>query len=154
MIEMVSYGGWHGCLRIFNDDVELIVTKDVGPRIIRYGFIGGQDMFVEFADQMGWKHETTWQPRGGHRIWIAPEVVPDTYAPDNVPCCGRLLGPLCDGFEVTAPIEPKTGLEKAIRVQLSARGVIVTHRITNCGSKARTLAPWALSMMAPGGVGI
>jgi hypothetical protein len=41
MIENVSYGGWPNCLRIANDEVELIVTTDVGPRVIRYGFIGG-----------------------------------------------------------------------------------------------------------------
>jgi hypothetical protein len=90
MVEKVSYGGWPNCLRVFNDDVELVITTDVGPRVIRYGFIGGQNMFKEFADQMGWKHEATWQPRGGHRIWFAPEVVPDTYAPDNVPVCATL----------------------------------------------------------------
>jgi hypothetical protein len=154
MIENVLYGGWANCLRLFNRDVELVLTTDVGPRVIRYGFIGGQNVFKEFADQMGWKHEPTWQPRGGHRIWIAPEIVPDTYALDNVPCRVSLFKPLDDAIEVTAPVEPKTGLEKAIGVHLSASGVIVTHRIKNCGSHARTLAPWALSMMAPGGVGI
>jgi len=53
--------------------------------VIRYGFIGGQNVFKEFADQLGRSGEATWQPRGGHRIWIAPEVVPDTYARDNGP---------------------------------------------------------------------
>jgi hypothetical protein len=151
MVEKVSYGGWPNCLRVFNDDIELVVTTDVGPRVIRYGFIGGQNVFKEFSDQMGGRHEATWQPRGGHRIWFAPEVVPDTYAPDNVPVCATLHH---DGVEVTAPVEPLTGLEKAIRVQLSPSGVTVTHRIKNCSLKARTLALWALTMMAPGGVGI
>ncbi len=151
MIETVSYGGWPNCLRIYDENVELIVTADVGPRVICYGFIGGQNIFKEFADQMGRSGESTWQPRGGHRIWIAPEVVPETYAPDNVPCCAKLF---LDGVEVTAPMEPKTGLEKAIRVQLLEAGVIVTHRIRNCAEQPKTLAPWALSMMAPGGVGI
>ena len=151
MIEKISYGGWPNCLRVFDDDVELIVTTDVGPRVIRYGFIGGQNMFKEFADQIGRSGESTWQPRGGHRIWVAPEVVPDTYSPDNLPVTAALH---FDGVEVTAPIEAETGLEKQIRVQLSDGGVIVTHRIKNCGSKHWKLAPWALSMMAPGGVGI
>lgn|ERR1035437_729013 len=150
MIERVSYGGWPNCFRIFNDDVELIVTTDVGPRVIRYGFIGGQNLFKEFADQMGRSGEATWQPRGGHRIWMAPEIVPDTYAPDNVPVRARMLG---DGVEL-APVEPETGLEKSIVVELFSNGVKVTHRIRNAASSARTLAPWALSMMAPGGVGI
>jgi hypothetical protein len=151
MVEKVSYGGWANCLRIFDENVELIVTTDVGPRVIRYGFIGGQNMFKEFAEQLGRSGEATWRPRGGHRIWVAPEIVPDTYAADNFAVQVKAFA---DGVELIAPVEPATSLEKAITVQLLADGVMVTHRVRNAGAKARTLAPWALSMMAPGGVGI
>jgi hypothetical protein len=111
MMEKVSYGGWPNCIRIFDKDVELIVTADVGPRVIRYGFIGGQNMFKEFAEQMGRSGEATWQPRGGHRIWIAPEVVPDTYAADNFAVQVKMVE---DSVELTAPVEAQTGLEKTI----------------------------------------
>jgi hypothetical protein len=151
MIEKVSYGGWANCFRIFNRDVELVMTSDVGPRVIRYGFIGGQNVFKEFADQMGRSGEAAWQPRGGHRIWMAPEIFPDTYAPDNV-AVRATVGE--DSVELVAPVEPETGLEKSIAVELGADGVRVTHRIRNAAPSARTLAPWALSMMAPGGVGV
>jgi hypothetical protein len=151
MIEKVSYGGWPNCFRIANRDVELIVTTDVGPRVIRYGFIGGQNVFKEFGDQLGGSGETTWQPRGGHRLWIAPEIVPDTYALDNGPVRATFRG---DSLELTQAVELETSLEKTIVVQLSSNGVKVTHRIKNAGSKTRVLAPWALTMMAPGGVGI
>src|ERR1035437_6070722 len=56
---------------------------DVGPGVMRYGFAGGQNFFKEFARQMGKTGEATWQPRGGHRVWIAPEDVVKSYAPDN-----------------------------------------------------------------------
>jgi hypothetical protein len=151
MLEKVAYGGWPNCFRIFDEEVDLIVTTDVGPRVIRYGFLGRQNMFKEFAGQMGRSGEATWQPRGGHRIWFAPEIVPDTYAVDNVSVQATLLE---NGIELTAPVEPETSLEKSISVELSSTGVKVTHRIKNSGTKARTLAPWALSMMAPGGTGI
>jgi hypothetical protein len=150
MIEKISYGGWPNCVRISNQHVELVVTTDVGPRVIRYGFVGGQNLFKEFPAQLGHSGEATWQPRGGHRIWIAPEIVPDTYAPDNGPVSAKLLD---DGIELTQAVEPETGLEKTIIVQLSPEGVTVTHRIKNLASQPRTFAPWALSMMAPGGVG-
>ena len=107
MIENVSYGGWANCLRLFNRDVELVLTTDVGPRVIRYGFIGGQNVFKEFAEQMGRCGEAAWQPRGGHRIWMAPEIVPDTYAPDNV-AVRVTLGE--DRVELTAPVEPQRNL--------------------------------------------
>jgi len=151
MIEKVSYGGWSNCFRIANDEVELVVTTDIGPRVIRYGFIGGQNVFKEFAEQLGRSGEATWQPRGGHRIWIAPEIFPDTYEADNWPV---QVAELEDGLALTQQVDSKTELEKTIVVQLYSSGVKITHRIRNIMSKPRTFAPWALSMMAPGGVGI
>ena len=66
-----------------NADVELIVTLDVGPRVIRYGAPGGPNLFGESAEQLGKSGEPSWMPRGGHRLWTAPEDKTRTYAPDN-----------------------------------------------------------------------
>ena len=52
-IEKTSYDGWPNCYRITNGDVELIATSDVGPRIMRYSFVGGKNVFVEFKEQLG-----------------------------------------------------------------------------------------------------
>jgi hypothetical protein len=76
-----------------------------------------------------------------------------TYAPDN----GPVHISVKDGvLEATEPPEPLTGLEKQITVKMAAggTGVEVLHRIRNTTSKTMELAPWALSMMAQGGVGI
>ena len=72
-VEKVEYKGWENCYRISNGGVELIITGDVGPRIIRYGFVGGQNLFREFPEQLGKSGETTFQLRGGDRVWKAPE---------------------------------------------------------------------------------
>lgn len=152
-IQKTSYAGWPNCYRITNGEVELIVTTDVGPRILRYGFVRGQNVFKEFQDQLGKSGEATWQARGGHRIWIAPELVPDTYALDNRPVKVTVKGPV---LEVTGVVESETGLEKMIIVRLAATGskVEIAHRIRNTAAKERRFAPWALTMMAQGGVGI
>src|SRR5438552_17222098 len=84
-IEKTQYRGWPNCYRISNGEVDLIVTTDVGPRIIRYGFSGGPNLFKEFDDQIGKSGESTWQARGGHRIWIAPEDPVLSYALENSP---------------------------------------------------------------------
>ena len=149
----MQYGGWPNCRRISNGTVELVLTGDVGPRIMRYAFVDGDNIFAELPEQLGRAGESLWQPRGGHRIWIAPELVPDTYALDNAPVRIDAGG---DTVECVQPVEPETGLEKRIRVRLDASGcgVEVTHRIRNAGDKPRRFAPWALSMLAPGGVGI
>ncbi|MCL6546594.1 MAG: hypothetical protein K6T61_15340 [Bryobacteraceae bacterium] len=156
-IEKVNYAGWPNCYRISNGTVELIVTSDVGPRIIRYGFIGGQNLFKEFKEQMGKSGEPDWQIRGGHRIWVAPEVAqeisPITYAVDNDPV---KIDVTATGLVATPPLEEEAGLQKQIEVRLAASGtqVQVSHRITNRNMWAIELAPWALTVMAPGGVGL
>ena len=81
-IEKVSYGGWANCYRLTNGKVELIVTTDVGPRVIRYGFVGGQN-YLSSSPVSSALQVRALMGRGGHRFWTAPEVVPDTYALDN-----------------------------------------------------------------------
>ena len=45
-IERVEYAGWPNCYRIANGDIELVVTSDVGPRVMRCGFKDGQNLFA------------------------------------------------------------------------------------------------------------
>ncbi len=151
-IERTSYGGWPNCYRLSNGETELIVTTDVGPRVIRYGFVGGQNLFVEIKDQLGKSGESSWCMRGGHRLWASPEVKPDTYALDNGPVRVTISG---GGIELFQPVEPETGLEKQMVIAYEPSGKVrVIHRISNRGRHSRRFAPWALSQMAPGGTGI
>ncbi len=152
-IEKTQYRGWPNCYRISNGDVDLIVTTDVGPRIIRYGFSGGPNMFKEFDEQIGKSGEATWQARGGHRIWIAPEDPVLSYALDNSTISAVIKG---DVIELTGKVEKETGLEKRMTVKLAPTGsnVEVVHRIANKTGKPREFAPWTLTMMAQGGTAI
>jgi hypothetical protein len=152
-VEKTEYKGWHNCYRVTNGDVELIVTGDVGPRIIRFGFVGGQNVLKEYAEQMGKTGEEKFQLRGGDRVWKAPEDPIATWAPDNVPV---EITPTPTGLVARAPVEPLTNLQKEIEVSLAASGseVTVAHRITNKSLFTLEFAPWVLTMMAPGGMGI
>lgn len=152
-IEKIAYGGWPNCYRVSNGEVELVLTSDVGPRIMRFGFVGGQNLFREFEDQMGTSGETDWVPRGGHRLWMAPEDPVKSYAPEN----GPVAVMIADGtIEATQPVEPLTGIEKRITVRMAttATRVNVVHTLRNASQETLELAPWALSMMARGGHGI
>ncbi len=152
-VEKVDYKGWHKCYRVSNGEVELIVTGDVGPRIIRFGFIGGQNLFKEFPEQVGKSGEEKFQLRGGDRVWKAPEDAIATWAPDNVPV---EITPTSSGLVARAPVEPLTGLQKEIEVSMPSAGseVTVSHRITNHSLFPLEFAPWVLTMMAPGGTAI
>lgn len=152
-VEKTEYKGWHNCYRVTNGEVELIVTGDVGPRIIRYGFVGGQNVFKEFAEQIGKTGEEKFQLRGGDRVWKAPEDPIATWAPDNVPV---EITPTPTGLVARAPVEPLSNLQKEIEVSLAPSGteVTVSHRITNHSLYTLEFAPWVLTMMSPGGTEI
>ncbi len=152
-IEKIDFHGWPNSYRISNGTVEAVVTGDVGPRVMRYAFAGGQNFFKEFASQLGKTGEEAWQPRGGHRLWFGPEDPIKTYAPDNTPVdiaihAGALVA--------TGAVEPLTGLEKKITVRMAPAGTAVelTHQLRNAGAQPFLLAPWCLTMLAPGGAGI
>jgi hypothetical protein len=152
-IEPAGYKGWANCRRITNGEIELIVTADVGPRIIYCGFPGGQNLFKNFDEQMGKSGEPSWTIRGGSRIWIGPEDPVASYAPDNAPVEIEIL----DGALIaTAPVEEPVRVQKqmVIRVPDTGAEVEIRHRIRNAGLMPTEFAAWILTVMAPGGVAI
>lgn len=151
-IEKTAYDGWPNCYRVTNGEIELIVTTDIGPRVMRLGFVGGRNVFKEFKDQLGKSREKDWQLRGGHRIWVAPEMVPESYAPDNVPVQASVQG---DTITLTEPVEA-VGFQKQMTIQMAPTGasVKVTHRIRNANKTSKHIAVWSMSMMAQGGMAI
>lgn len=152
MNEIISYQGWSKALRLANQAAELVITLDVGPRVLRYARPGGLNLFKEYADQMGGIGEDQWMIRGGHRFWTAPEG-DHSYALDNhfveheiiTPDTVRLLPPPCHPF----------GFRKELILELRQDGsVCVTHLLHNLGPAPLHVSIWALTVMAPGGKAI
>ena len=90
MIQEIPYAGWKRNLRIQGPTTELVITLDVGPRIIRYAFPDDKNVFVELPEQMGGSGEKEWMIRGGHRFWTAPEG-DHSYELDNEPVTWKKL---------------------------------------------------------------
>ena len=84
-MEVIEYRGWKNNLRLTNGDAELVVTLDVGPRVISYRLPDGFNVLKNYDSMMGGTGEAEWQIRGGHRFWLAPEDLTRTYFPDNRP---------------------------------------------------------------------
>ncbi|MBI2681246.1 MAG: hypothetical protein HYX25_09610, partial [Candidatus Solibacter usitatus] len=38
-IDKTNYKGWPNSYRVSNGEVELVITSDIGPRVMRYGFV-------------------------------------------------------------------------------------------------------------------
>jgi hypothetical protein len=152
-METVSYRGWPNCVRLANKKAELIVTTDVGPRVIHFSLLDGENVFCVLEGDAGQTGGDEWRNYGGHRLWHAPEMIPRTYFPDNTPV--KASG---DGNVVTIdqPTETTTGIKKDIEISLSDKDahVVIKHRLTNTNLWAVEFAPWALSVMTTGGVAV
>ncbi len=110
-MQKVSYGGWPNCIRLADQNIELIATTDIGPRLIRFGFIGASNLFKEFPD-VGKTGGDAWRNYGGHRLWHAPEARPRSYAPDNGPIEHRWDGA---SLKLIQPTEGPTGIHEGNR---------------------------------------
>ena len=152
-MERISYHGWSNCYQLSNSLVKLIVTTDVGPRIIFFGGAEGENVFKEFPEMLGLTAGDEWRIYGGHRLWHAPEEKPRTYFPDNSSVGIEVAK---GATRLVQRTEPTTGIQKEIDIQLikDKPAVRITHRLKNHNLWPVTLAPWALSVMAPGGMAI
>jgi hypothetical protein len=151
-IERRNYRGWKNAYLLSNGIVELVVLADVGPRIVRYSFCGGENQFHEFREHAGKTGGKDFRLYGGHRFWIWPEVE-TTYYPDNVAVA---VSELDCGLLFSAPSEddpPGIGIKKQVAVRMveNSTRITVSHEATNQGETATRLAPWAPTVLKPGG---
>ena len=145
--------GWKQVLVLANNEVELLITLDVGPRIISYRHQGGLNVFKTFDDQLGTSGEADWQIRGGHRLWMAPETTL-SYFPDNQPVSFTLMDEnhVC----LRTPAEAESGIEKEIEIILDKKtsSVTLNHSISATKDMSSGIAPWGLTVLKAGGKAI
>jgi hypothetical protein len=152
-IEKTNFGGWANCLRVANDHAELIVTLDVGPRIISYQHLpGGKNVLKTNPEELGKSGESAFVGRGGHRLWLGPEDE-RSYFPDNGPVTHELLP---NGVRLENAAVAPWHIKKTLTVTMAEDSslVKVEHRATNEGPAPVTLATWGVTMMDAGGLEI
>ncbi len=152
-METIEFNGWKNVVRLANAEIELLIATDVGPRILRCGYIGEKNMFAEIAGQQGGAGEDEWMIRGGHRFWIAPEEKPKTYELDNSPI---EIEEIPNGIRTIQPVGSISNVAKTMDIKLSAEdnSVEVIHTLENRSGGVVELAPWALSVMATDGMAV
>jgi len=146
-VEKVSCLGLPNCYRLTNGTVEVTVATDVGPRVLGYGFVGGENVLGEAPEAAVTTAFGDWKPWGGHRLWAAPEVNPRSYVPDNAPVEFEFEGET--KVRLIGPTETQTCVQKVVSVTLDSdgTGVTVRHRITNRGQWAVELSLWAMTIL-------
>lgn len=151
-MEKIQFLDFQNCVRLTNGEIEIVVSTDFGPRILACNFVGGENVLGIHGEA---KVETAlgeFKPYGGHRLWIAPENMPNSYAPDNAPI-EYFFDERTNSIRLTQPIETITRTQKEFTVTLDEQGsgVTINHKITNRGDKEIEIAAWALTIMRGGG---
>lgn len=153
--EIIPFAGWDRNLRLANDHAELIVTLDVGPRILSYGHPASENVFKNFPEQLGGSHEEEFLLRGGHRLWVAPEDAVRSYHFDNQPV--DFTADESTGEIEIGSLQTCGGrIHKTLGILMTGNGpeVVVRHTVRNDGDEPIRIASWALSVMQPGGMEI
>lgn len=153
-IKEIKYQNLIDSVQLSNNFVDLVVAREFGPRIIHFGLRGQPNMFnLNQAQMETFRSSDQYHIIGGHRLWTAPEDFKSTYISDNHPV---EITNLENGVRVYQPASEKNPIAKTMEITLnSAKPTVhVNHIIQNDGIWAINMAPWALSVMAPGGTGI
>jgi hypothetical protein len=135
-------------IRFDGERSSIAVATSYGPRIVGL-YVNDRNLFAELSDDdvLRGPDGRPYHLRGGHRLWVAPEVPEITYRSDDDPCSLSRLG---DGIHVEGRPDG-AGFSKAITITGSSEGWLVDHRITNHGRTGAKIAPWAISQFRPGG---
>lgn len=147
------YKNFGECIFLDNGIITLGVTLEEGPRIIYFSLAGKENVLFEdterrFTEPAG--KYGTWVAYGGHRLWCAPEVNPETYYPDN----SRVSCEITDNTLTLKPPVTPFGKEFTMIIEMNEESPVVkiTHKIRNISEKKAVFSPWSVTSLTHGGV--
>lgn len=148
--ETTSFEG-HTCIRLEGAGSTMLVTTSVGPRIIGLFAADGDGsdniMAVVPDATLERANGAAFRLYGGHRLWTAPEEAAVTYEPDDRPCS---VIDSADGVRVEAPRDG-AGFVKTLEIHAAGPHWLIDHELRNGSDQPRTVAPWAITQVRPGG---
>jgi len=148
-----NFKGLGKAIFVTDGSYELIVTLDVGPRILHFSLPDGDNILADnVSENCKLPDGSIWRIYGGHRIWHSPESFPRTYLCDSFPVQNYQVAN--DGISVWQQEEPWTHVIKGIEIKFDRLGVNVSNVIINKGAWPVEMAVWSITVMSVGGVAI
>ena len=158
--EIENYKEYGKCVVISNGEIEAYVTVDLGPRIIRFGFLGGKNILFDnrkaftpktdkvYTDYYG--EGKAWENFGGHRVWMTKETYPETYTPDDQPVKYTVTE---NGAVFEQPDDTKNGVKKMFEIKMDPddANMQIKTTIKNISDKEKEFAVWCISVAAADG---
>jgi hypothetical protein len=147
-------GDFHGrpTRRLESGHCWIEVLVGGGPRIVRLGLPGRENILAESPD-VGWDAGYgRFELLGGHRLWFAPET-PECSVPDSA---GLELVAAPSGALLIGAVQEPTGLRKEMDIWLDPQSaaVSVRHTFRNEGVRTLELSPWPITQLRLGGVAV
>ncbi|MEG1613611.1 MAG: hypothetical protein RR357_05540 [Clostridia bacterium] len=154
------YKNFGKCLELTNGEIKALITVDVGPRIIFYGYKGYNVLYEDILRTMNkggeffdknFKLGEKWYVYGGHRLWKATEDL-KSYVPDNYP----IKVVKTERGAIFAPhVQVLTGLQLTMTVEMNDDGSLdILESFKNMSTNAQNVAPWGITAMRQGGTEI
>jgi len=130
--------------------IELVVTVDVGPRIIRFAIAGGEGILEEECDVCDILPDgSECKVYGGHRLCHCPEAFPRSYISDSHPI--ESYDFLEDGILLKQKEEAFTHIQKIIEIHIQNGYVKVINKLINNGAWPVQMAAWSLTVCSRNG---
>ena len=161
-IKEVQFENYGKCLLMTNGIIEAVVTIEAGPRIVRLGPCGGENLMftdierkyvVRGKNEESLKKDSSFYYYGGHREVLMPYKQEQTFYPDNSPVVYSILN---DGV-LFASQKQKTSdmkLEYEIVMGKDATDIMVVHTAENCSKKVQTHGIAAATMLCGEGTAV
>ena len=153
-IQVIPYNGWDHCISMDNGNIKLIITADVGPRIMYCGPADKDvNVFHQRNGQQGSVNAKEWMIYGGHRLWHSPQEGFRPNQPDNSPVPYIIHK---NSVEMNVPEEIQTKIQKSLFISMAddEPRVIIRHCIHNRGLWPIKLSTWGMSCMCEDGLTI
>lgn len=152
----MNRGDFYGreTILLANEFFSVECLTEGGPRIVRLvpNWLG-ENIFAEVPEAVTQTVHGDFHYLGGHRLWVAPESLEETYIPDEE---GVTVKKIHNGLKLQGSVLPDIHLRKTVFIQMSPDRpfVMIKHKIENMGRATKRLAPWAITMLRPNGTAI
>lgn len=131
---------------------EVAAATRFGPRIIGLRRDDSPEILVELAPDVAIANEQvgTYRFRGGHRLWVSPEVPEVSHVPDGHQC---LVTTDTDRLSVIGSSD-SAGFAKELELHWDGTRLMVDHILRWTGEEPTQAAPWAITQLPLGGTAI
>lgn len=148
MQQILEYKNFGKCVQFEENGMIVMVTIDVGPRIIYFGDKQNNILKEDLERKVqvyNDAYKDNWYLYGGHRLWKSPENI-CTYVADNNPVSYRLKE---YGGTFISNIDPK--FDYILDISIKKNKVYIENTIVSKSKNIESIAAWALTVMDIGG---